>query len=82
MAMTLAALTAETQRSIQAHFITGHFTLDEALTRIQHGGMTTLTREQAVEVLRSRIMEETVKAYTGRDVTAEEITARLAEVTA
>lgn len=80
--MTANDFDTEQRLGIRAHYITGRHDLETALTRIQNGGFTQLTREQAAEILRQPITAETVKTFTGRDVTDEQIAARLAEVTA
>lgn len=82
MSYTTTNLDTEQRLSTRAHYATGHFDLEEALIRIQNGGFTQLTREQAAEILTAPITSKAVKTYTGRDVTAEQIATRLAEVTA
>jgi predicted glycosyl hydrolase (DUF1957 family) len=82
MKMTAAGLDTEQRLGIRAHYITGRHDLETALLRIQNGGFTQLTREQAVEILTAPITAATVKTFTGRDVIDGQIAARLAEVTA
>lgn len=80
LSMTTTEFESEQRMGIRAHYASGHFNLEEALIRIQNGGFTQLTREQAAEILATPIRVETVKAFTGRDVTDGQIAARLAEV--
>lgn len=82
MRMTASELDTEQRPGIRAHYITGRHDLETSLLRIQNGGFSQLTRDQAVEVLSAPITVATVKTLTGRDVTDEHIAARLAEVTA
>jgi hypothetical protein len=80
MSYTTTQLDTEQRTSIRAHYVTGHFDREEALTRIQNGGFSQLSREQACEVLALPITPHDVAAWTGRQVTEEQIAARLAEV--
>jgi hypothetical protein len=73
-------LTFQHQRSVRAHYVSGHFTLDEALQRLRVGGWYEINAEQAADVLSRPILAATVRELTGRDVTEEQIAARLAEV--
>jgi hypothetical protein len=82
MGYTTTQLDTEQREGIRASYITGRFTAEDALVRIQNGGFSQLTREQAVAVLTQPITQEQVKEWAGKDVTEEQITARLAEVTA
>lgn len=80
--MHYSDLMSEIHDNIQSHYITGYYDLDTALARLQNGGMVELPRERAVAILAKPITPYRVKVLAGRDVTAEQITARLAEVTA
>jgi hypothetical protein len=75
-------LASEQQLGLRAHYLSGWLDLDTALARIQVGGFETLTRERAAEILSVPLTVEQVKAHTRRDVSEEQITARLAEVKA
>ncbi len=72
----------EMNDSIRSHYITGHFDLETALARTENAGLVTLPRERAVDLLRQPITPYRVKVLTGKDVTEEQIAARLAEVSA
>lgn len=80
MPYTTESLDTEQRASIRAHYITGHFDHEEALIRIENGGFSPLTREQAIAVLTLPITPNLVWDWTGRHVTEEQIAARLAEV--
>lgn len=82
MSYTASELDTDQRLSIRAHYITGRHGLETALLRIQNGGFTQLTREQAAEILTAPITSKAVKTFTGRAVTDEQVAARLAEVTA
>jgi hypothetical protein len=82
MSYTAEGLTSEINEATRAHYASGHHDLDTALIRIQNGGFVSITRDRAAEILRQPISAEAVKGLTGRDVTQEQITLRLAEVTA
>lgn len=79
---TMDRLDTEQQTSIRAHYVTGHFAEEEALARIRFGGFFTLDEDRAAEVLAAPITPAVVKEWTGKDVTEEQIAARLAEVSA
>lgn len=80
MSYTASQLETEQREGIRASFITGRFTVEDALIRIQNGGFSQLTREQAIAVLAHPITPAQVKQWSGKDVTEEQIAARLAEV--
>ena len=82
MGYTTTQLDKEQREGIRASFITGRFSADDALLRIQNGGFCQLTHEQAIEILAQPITPQQVKEWSGKDVTEEQITARLAEVSA
>lgn len=79
---TAGSLVRELRVSIRAHYCSGWLDLETALSRTQAGGFVTLSREEAAGVLRQPISVEVVKELTGKDITEEQIAARLAEVTA
>jgi hypothetical protein len=76
------ALASERELSIRAHYVSGHFNLQEALDRIRMGGFTELATSLAEDILRKPISPTAVRSCTGRNVTEEQIADRLAEVTA
>lgn len=80
--MLYSDLMSEIHDNIQSHYITGYYDLDTALARIQNGGMVELPRDRAITILTRPITPYRVKRLAGRDVTEEQIAARLAEVTA
>jgi hypothetical protein len=82
MNYTTGQLDTEQREGIRASYITGRHDLETALLRIQNGGFSQLTREQAIAVLTQPITPAQVKQWAGKDVTEEQIAARLAEVTA
>lgn len=82
MAMTYSDLMSETNDSIRAHYITGHFDLETAIARIQHGGLVDLPRERAVEILGTPMTVCRAQQFVSREITEELIAARMAEVTA
>lgn len=73
-------LTSRQQLTIRAHYACGLYSLDEALHRLRFDGVYTLTEQQASKVLSRPIPAVTVRELTGRDVTEEQIAARLTEV--
>lgn len=80
MPHTTESLDTEQRQGIRAHYITGHLNREQALVRIENGGFSQLTREQATAVLSSPITPDLVWDWTGRHVTEEQIADRLAEV--
>lgn len=67
---------------IRAQYVSGNFDRRDALTRIRMGGFTELASSRAEEILAAPITPAVVLAWTAREVTEEQIAARLAEVTA
>ncbi len=85
MAMLLSDMMYEIHLGIRAHYASGHFDLDTALDRIQFGGMHSMPRTRAAEILRQPISVNDVRRVagkSGRQATEESIAARLAEVPA
>ena len=82
MPHTTTDLDTEQRLSIRAHYITGHFDREEALIRIENGGFSQLTREQAIAVLTLPTSAHDVEAWTGRVFPEDQIAARLAKVNA
>jgi hypothetical protein len=65
---------------IRAAYITGRYTREDALTRIENNAPVSLSHEEALAILAAPITPELVRGSTGQDVTEEQIAARLAEV--
>lgn len=82
MPHTMDSLDTEQRIGIRAAYITGHFNREEALIRIQNGGFSQLTRDEAIYVLSQPITPALVRELTGREITAEQIAARLVEAIA
>lgn len=72
-------LDTEQRTSIRAHYVTGNFDREEAHVRIENGGFSQLTREQAVAVLSLPTSPHDVEEWTGRRITEEQIAAWLAK---
>lgn len=79
---SLESVTNEMNEGVRAHYASGHFDLETALTRIQNGGFVPVSRARAAEILAEPIDARVVMDCTGRDVTDEQIAARMAEVSA
>lgn len=77
---TPAEIGDPTNQGVRAGYLSGRNTLDQSLDELERNGVR--PRERAAALLARPMSPERVLTWAGREVTAEQITARLAEANA